>query len=234
MHWRLHCLLLWPVLVPAPLALGEGTVQCKVYDPELQDKYMGGCKDGLAQGEGEATGLAHYRGEFSAGRKHGRGIKRWPSGNRYEGGFVNDFKEGKGTFTWGGGTQWAGEKYTGDYHNDRRHGSGVYEWPSGDRYTGPWEYDAISGQPTAKMYARSGAYMEHAAAVAIPGIKVCKSVTYGIATQHWLSGTVTAVAGQQIAVRIDALGHSRPLTSNPPLNTGDVIWDALLHWTPCL
>lgn len=213
-------------------AIAEDAARCKVLDPELQESYVGGCKDGLAEGEGEATGLAHYKGTFSAGRKHGHGIKQWPSGNRYEGDFVKDAREGRGTYVWGRGTQWAGEKYTGDYRNDRRHGKGVYAWPDGDRYAGGWENDAITDQPTAKMYVRSRAYVEHAAAVSIPGIKVCKSVTMGISTQYWLRGTVTEVKDQQIAVRIDAPGKSL-MTSPNPLNAGDVIRDALVYWTPC-
>jgi hypothetical protein len=234
MYLRFRWWLLWIALAAVPPVLAQGEVRCKVHDPELQGGYAGGCKDGFAEGVGEATGLAHYKGEFKAGRKHGRGVKQWPSGNRYEGDFVTDTRDGKGSYTWGRGTQWAGERYTGDYRNDRRHGHGIYEWPDGERYTGPWENDAITGRPSARMYARSRAYMEHAAAVAIPGIKVCKSVTLGITTQDWIRGTVTEVTGQQITVRIDAAGNAQHLASGQPLKAGDVIRDALLFWTPCL
>ena len=51
---------------------------CRVLDPELQGSYKGGCNAGLAEGYGEARGSAEYRGGFSAGRKHGNGIKIWP------------------------------------------------------------------------------------------------------------------------------------------------------------
>ena len=67
---------------------------CRVLDPELAGNYQGGCKDGLADGYGEAKGSAEYRGDFRAGRKHGKGVKTWPSGDRYEGEFVEDRKEG--------------------------------------------------------------------------------------------------------------------------------------------
>ncbi len=82
--------------------------------------------------------------------------------------------------------------------------------------------------------ARSRAYVEHASAVAIPGIKVCRSTTIGIATQDWIRGTVTEVAGQKIAVRIEAPGRSAQVPSAPQIKTGDVIWDDLRSWTPCL
>jgi hypothetical protein len=40
---------------------------CKVLDPELQGSYTRPCVNGLAQGEGYATGSATYRGHFKAG-----------------------------------------------------------------------------------------------------------------------------------------------------------------------
>jgi hypothetical protein len=43
-------------------------------------------------------------------------VKRWPNGDRYEGGFVDDQKEGRGTYVWGRGA-WRGERYEGEYAN---------------------------------------------------------------------------------------------------------------------
>lgn len=233
MDFRFRRHLIWIVLAYAAMACGQTVEKCNVHDPELQGSYAGGCKDGLAQGYGEAIGTAHYKGEFKAGRKHGRGLKTWPSGDRYDGDFANDSKDGNGAYTWGRSSAWVGEKYTGSYRNDRRHGLGVYEWPDGDRYTGLWENDFIVGQPTSRMYARSRAYVEHAAAVAKPGNKICKSVTIGIGTQEWVRGTVTEVSDDKIAVRIDDSGHFQHLISGIPINRGDVVWDALQFWIPC-
>lgn len=226
--------LVWMALAYASMALSQTPVKCAVRDPDLQGSYAGGCKDGLAEGDGEATGIAHYKGEFKAGRKHGRGVKRWPSGDRYDGEFVDDSKEGIGTYTWGRSSLWAGEKYIGGYRNDRRHGWGVYEWPGGDRYAGPWENDAISGLPTPKMVARSRATMERAVAVAVPGNRICKNMTVGIATQDWVRGTVMKVESDRIAVRIDDSGRFQHWISGVTINRGDVVWDALQFWTPCL
>jgi hypothetical protein len=115
-------------LVPLLLA-------CKVLDPELQGSYAGPCVNGLADGEGTATGLATYRGHFKAGRKDGQGVKTWPNGDRYEGAFADGMKQGHGVYTWGRGP-WQGERYDGEFEHDRRNGPGTYHYANGDVYTG--------------------------------------------------------------------------------------------------
>src|SRR6185436_11644783 len=82
---------------------------CKVLDPELQESYAGPCVDGLAEG---------------------KGIKSWPNGDRYEGEFAADHKDGFGTYQWGEGP-WKGERYEGSFAQDRRQGYGMYWWPGG-------------------------------------------------------------------------------------------------------
>lgn len=39
-----------------------------------------------------------YMGEYSEGKKSGKGIYTWPNGNEYDGEFVNGVSEGKGTY----------------------------------------------------------------------------------------------------------------------------------------
>ncbi|MFH1045030.1 MAG: hypothetical protein V1796_08335 [Pseudomonadota bacterium] len=207
---------------------------CRVLDPELAGIYRGGCKGGLAEGYGEAKGTAEYRGEFHAGRKHGKGVKIWPSGDRYEGEFAQDHKEGIGRYSWSARGPTAGERYSGAYVEDRRHGHGVYEWPSGDRYAGPWANDEVTGMPTPMMIARARAKTETLAAVGKPGVKVCRALLVGIAVRDWIRGEVTAVDAERIAVRIDDPGRQPHVIGDRPLAKGMTIWSAAMEWTPCL
>ena len=220
------------MLAASPLAIAQAA-QCKVLDPELQASYSGGCKDGLAEGHGEATGSARYQGEFKAGRKHGKGVKTWPSGDRYEGDFVEDRKEGTGTYTWGRGSAWAGERYSGGFRADRRHGHGVYEWPGGDRYEGPWENDLITGPATPRMMARTRAYAEHVLAVGKPGVRVCRDLLVGTVTPDRLRGTVAKVDGDRIAVRIIDPGRFPHSIGGVAGAKGATVLDEIMAWTPC-
>jgi hypothetical protein len=220
------------MLTAATPAIGQA--QCKVLDPELQGSYSGGCKAGLAEGQGEASGMAQYSGEFKAGRKHGKGLKTWASGDRYEGDFVEDRKEGTGIYTWGRGSVWAGQKYSGGYRADRRHGRGVHEWSGGERYDGPWENDVITGPATPAMVARTRAYAEHVVAVGKPGVRVCRDMMVGSVTRDRVRGTVLQADGGRIAVRIIDPGKFPHSIGKVALAKGATVWDEIVAWTPCL
>ena len=47
---------------------------CKVTPQELTGIYTGDCKNGLANGKGEAKGAYHYIGSFKDGMPNGTGI----------------------------------------------------------------------------------------------------------------------------------------------------------------
>ena len=49
--------------------------------------------------------------------------------NQFEGEYVDDLKNGKGTFVWE-----AGNKYEGDFKNDERSGWGTMTWIDGSQY----------------------------------------------------------------------------------------------------
>ena len=199
---------------------------CRVVDPELQGSYSGGCVNGLAEGEGAASGQAQYRGEFRAGRKHGHGVKTWPNGDRYEGEFVADQKDGYGTYQWGKGP-WEGERYDGTFAADRRQGHGTYWWPNGDVYDGPWEADRPTGPGTEMMQARARHAAEALAAVARPGQRVCREMPVGIGGRDWVRGVVVGVEGEHVGVRIDDPG------AHTHFPRGDTVWDLARAWTPC-
>jgi hypothetical protein len=216
------------VVVTCPAAAGEG---CEVLDPELQSSYDGPCVSGLAQGEGRASGIAAYEGGFKAGKKHGRGVKSWPNGDRYEGEFAQDRKEGKGAYTWGRG-QWQGERYVGEYLDDQRHGTGTYTWPTGDVYRGPWIEDRIAGYATPMMLAQRKFAEEAMQAVGREGQAVCREMPIGIALSEWVRGVVMGVSGDQVGVRIDAPGE-RHVIAGVELRAGDIVWDKPTAWIPC-
>lgn len=205
---------------------------CRVLDPELQGAYVGPCAEGLADGEGYAAGSAQYRGAFRAGRKHGRGVKTWPNGDRYEGEFAQDAKHGAGIYTWGRGP-WAGERYEGAYVRDQRHGLGTYRWQSGDVYTGPWENNLAVGPPTPMMQARARFEEEARLAVAKEGTRVCREVAVGIGGRDWVRGTVVAVTGGRVGIRIDDAGRQPHAIAGAEARAGEVAWDAPAAWLPC-
>lgn len=218
------------LFVACSTAAGQSS-DCKVIDPELQSAYSGPCVNGLAQGEGRASGIAVYEGGFKAGAKHGRGVKRWPNGDRYEGEFVEDRKEGHGTYAWGRG-EWHGERYEGEYANDRRHGEGAYFWPTGDVYRGPWKDDRIAGYATPMMLAQRRFAEESMKAVGRKGQTVCRELPMGIAATQWIRGEVVGVSEGRVGVRVSEPGH-RPVVAGVELQANDIVWDAPTQWVPC-
>lgn len=218
------------------LAFAAAAVQaaeaCRVLDPDLQGSYRGGCVNGLAEGEGVATGASEYRGEFKAGHKHGRGVQAWPNGDRYEGDFVAGRKEGKGKYAWGAGPA-QGESYEGDYVNGERHGTGTYRWPSGDVYTGPWEKDFAIGPPTVMMWERARFEKEAHAAVAREGRKVCRITQLGPRGYEWLSGVVVAVREDLVDIRIEDPGPRPFQLGGVEMRKGIVVRDIPADWVPC-
>lgn len=93
---------------------------CKVLKAEISLSYSGGCKKGLAQGQGEAFGIDSYKGNFKKG-----------------------YPNGKGTYTWS-----TGEIYTGEWKNGMRQGSGIYSFFIENRDTtikGRWLKDEYLG-----------------------------------------------------------------------------------------
>lgn len=60
--------------------------------------------------------------------KEGTGKFVAENGDTYEGGYVNDEKQGTGTFTWGKGP-WEGHVYRGAWKNGMMDGQGEYITP---------------------------------------------------------------------------------------------------------
>lgn len=206
---------------------------CKVIDPELQGSYAGPCVDGLAHGEGTAAGIARYTGGFAAGRKHGRGIKEWPNGDRYEGQFADDRKQGYGVYAWGLRSRWAGQRYSGNYERDRRHGAGVYTWPDGRELAGQWRNDHPPAALPPAMQATVRAYAERMVVMSRPGARVCRQVPVGTVQFDTVSGIVLDMAGEQVRIRIEKPGRLSKNLDGREIATGDVVTVDVEGWYRC-
>jgi hypothetical protein len=234
----------WPLMRPLTLialmlaglpAVAQAQSGCLVLDPELQGSYTGGCAGGRADGRGTARGSAAYTGDFRQGRKHGSGVKTWPWGDRYEGEFSDDYKDGWGTYTWGVRSAFTGDRYEGGFMRDMRNGYGVYVWASGDSYAGPWKDDGVSGRATPMMAARFRATNASLKAMAKPGVKLCHESGFGIGLRSWSEGETQAVnqSTRQVSVKVTKLGPTPLVVAGTEVAVGQVVWDDPLNWTPC-
>jgi len=231
---RMRTLTLLALLVGLPAA-APAQSGCLVVDPELQGSYAGGCIGGRAEGQGTARGSAVYTGEFRQGKKHGQGVKTWPWGDRYEGGFADDYKEGWGVYVWGARSLYAGDRYEGGFSRDRRDGYGIYVWASGDSYAGPWKDDTVAGRASPMMIARFRATNASLEAMAKPGIKLCHVSTMGLGPKEQSEGETLAAnqSARQVSVRVTKLGPPPLLVAGTQVAVGDVVWDDPLNWIPC-
>lgn len=75
-----------------------GQTDCKVLKAEISLIYKGDCKNGLAEGKGDASGRDHYVGEFKKGLPHGKGTYEWSTGEVYEGDWRRGLRQGSGEF----------------------------------------------------------------------------------------------------------------------------------------
>lgn len=219
--------------VLAGLAMAANALaECRVIDPDLAlGKYAGGCKNGLADGYGEVSGASSYRGDFLAGKKHGKGIKVMPNGDRYSGDFSEDYRHGKGAYVWGENTPWAGDRYEGEYQRDLRHGRGIFQWGSGDRYEGPWQNDLRMGASVMELR-RAQAAEVSARSVKTAG-QVCAEAPLGLVNRQRIRGKVESGAGEHVQVRIIEVDGGIASYQGNAVKAGDLLTDAAVHWQLC-
>ena len=85
----------------------------------------------------------------TTGYKHNCFDKIWfDGGNIYVGEFKDNERTGQGTYTFGSGSQWTGDKYVGQFKNGFFNGKGTYTWADGKIYVGQFKYDKRTGQGT--------------------------------------------------------------------------------------
>lgn len=220
------------VLLSGCAMIGRAPQSCLMLDPDLaQGVYQGGCKDGLAEGYGEVSGAGSYRGDFRAGKKHGKGIKTMPNGDRYAGDFDDDYRHGKGFYIWGDQTPWAGDRYEGEYRRDLRHGWGVFQWGSGDRYDGQWQDDLRMGLSVMEL--RRAQAGEAAARSARVGALVCVEARQGLANRQRISGRIEEITGEMVRVRIIEVEGGVASYQGRAVRAGDVLSDKVASWQLC-
>lgn len=76
-----------------------GQTDCRVLKPEISLIYKGECKNGLAHGNGSASGRDNYEGEFRKGYPQGQGIYTWSSGEVYDGAWKKGMRHGNGEYS---------------------------------------------------------------------------------------------------------------------------------------
>lgn len=223
---------------------GGSQQSCKILDSDLaQGIYRGGCKDGWADGYGEVVvyvksgvyeksgGISSYRGDFLAGKKHGKGIKVMPNGDRYTGDFRDDYRDGQGIYVWGDKTPWAGDRYEGEYRRDQRHGWGVFQWGSGDRYEGLWENNLRMGPSV--MEQRRAQAAEAAAKSVKAGAMVCAEQRWDKVNTQRIRGIVESVTDKMVQVRIAEVEGGIARHQGATLKTGELLTDEAAHWQLC-
>jgi hypothetical protein len=89
--------------------------------------YDGEWKDGMRHGQGtlsfDDVGVAKYEGGWANDKKSGKGKMVYASGNWYDGDWVADVKNGSGKMMW----VTSGESYEGQWVDGKPHGGGLYK-----------------------------------------------------------------------------------------------------------
>jgi hypothetical protein len=94
-HRALLCLGIFSLEISSSSAQKD-SANCKVLQPNLAGLYTGDCRNGLANGKGDARGQYHYVGTFKNGLADGEGTLYYEDSSYYAGQFQDGIKEGKG------------------------------------------------------------------------------------------------------------------------------------------
>ena len=132
-------------------------------------KYNGEFKNDLPEGKGifeDYENNYKYDGDWSLGKKNGRGVLEFTDGTKYEGDFKNDLYDGNGIIKFNNGNVYEGEfvegnikgkgkfvwndgkKYDGDYEDFMKNGFGKFFWKEKKYYEGQWLNNKQHGQGT--------------------------------------------------------------------------------------
>ena len=109
--------------------------------------YKGEFKNNLFEGEGEITSENGYyfKGKFLGGLRHGDNCIEKKEGIReYKGSFKRDKMNGKGVYYWYSGEN-NGDKYEGEFVDDIMEGKGTLQYKNGTRYIGEFLHGVKHG-----------------------------------------------------------------------------------------
>ena len=121
-----------------------------------------------------------YKGEWLAGRMHGRGVLTSAGGDVYEGSFVEGRRCGNGKLVRADGSE-----YEGLWQDDRYHGQGRYVSPKGNVYEGGWSYGSLpQGRLTNKDWTYEGEFED----MSPSGVGVTTYNDGRMYAGHWYKG----------------------------------------------
>ena len=109
--------------------------------------YKGDFINYLRNGNGvDCFGNTKYEGGFVNDKRDGYGKIVFESGDVYEGSFKEDKFNGQGRYKWKN----TGHEYIGDYLNGQFHGKGLYKWSENEYYKGEYKNGIKEGQGEVK------------------------------------------------------------------------------------
>eukprot|EP01017_Pseudomicrothorax_dubius_P014281 TRINITY_DN1668_c0_g2_i1.p1 TRINITY_DN1668_c0_g2~~TRINITY_DN1668_c0_g2_i1.p1 ORF type:complete len:395 (+),score=104.70 TRINITY_DN1668_c0_g2_i1:132-1316(+) len=96
-------------------------------------------EDSSIKGKGQKWETSmKYIGDWKSNEKCGFGIQYYPNGDKYEGGWDKNMRNGQGTLWVAGAKGKLRREYTGDWEADKKSGRGTMFFANGDRYDGFW------------------------------------------------------------------------------------------------
>ncbi|KAK7919824.1 hypothetical protein WMY93_011108 [Mugilogobius chulae] len=114
--------------------------------------YHGKWHKGKRQGKGaiyyNQDKTSWYKGDWVVNKIEGFGVRRYPSGNIYQGEWMNNLRHGEGKMQW----FLNGQQYEGTWYNGIQHGYGKHTWiltrEDGSRYSQSNQYvgDFVNGK----------------------------------------------------------------------------------------
>ena len=75
--------------------------------------------------------MPHHIGEYIEDERQGKGTFSYPDGSKYTGDFLAGKMHGQGTYTFSNDAQ-----YIGGYREDKQHGQGTLIYSNGSKYVG--------------------------------------------------------------------------------------------------